>query len=203
MVDADMETYLAHFPGWRAALGDVGKICLLSPDKKQVQLVQLLFPAAAITTIGQDEWNLDSPVCRGDVNYDLIFAANVFMYSRNPRLWFENVLARCRYFWIQDLVRGQRMTDRELGSDGDSCRYSRKSHGITVHEGVPSFDLSCFDDRILEYETYVCGSTGKSLHFVASIRGDGPVDVSPPVLLPSRNASKVTRSIRKTQRSEG
>lgn len=144
-----------------AALGGFKRIALLSPT-----LEHQLFPGA--TSLSQRRWDLQDP---GRQSFDLIVAANVFMYSSEPELWFRNVLSSCKYLLLLDVVRRRRGPE-EFGADGDRMRYS-------VGDAQPRvdrfFDLARLHDRVLGYRTFYGGANpldDDPLHFVALIRGN-------------------------------
>jgi hypothetical protein len=112
-----------------ARLSDLRSTAVLSPlHGRAVSRLRggelKLFPRA--TAISHRDWDLNEPGVR---DFDLIVAANVFMYSGRPREWFDNVLARCAYFLLLDLVRRKRAPDQELGDDGDAMRYATSGRG--------------------------------------------------------------------------
>ena len=155
--DADQLDQLAR------DLPEIGRIGILSPGPPELKI----FPKA--TAIPRWRWNLDKPNAR---RFDLIVAANVFMYSSDPPLWFRHVLASCRYFLLLDLVRRKRSREGELGPDRDRMRYALGRHRPRIEHG---FDLGQLDDRILGYRTYHGGANEfdeEPLHFVALFRGD-------------------------------
>ena len=93
------------------------------------------------------------------------------MYSGRPREWFDNVLARCAYFLLLDLVRRKRAPDQELGDDGDAMRYAVGDERPRI---AGSFDLAALDDRVLCWRTFHGGANDyddSPMHFVALLRG--------------------------------
>ena len=61
-------------------------------------------------------WDLNKP---NKHRWDLLIASSVFMYSKNPALWFQHVFASCKYFLLLDLVRRRRSAANEFAPDGD------------------------------------------------------------------------------------
>jgi uncharacterized protein DUF2334 len=127
-----------------------------------------LFPGA--THLSRRRWDLNEASNR---RFDLLVAANVFMYSPAPERWLRHVLSACKYFLLLDVVRRRRGSDSEFGEDGDQMRYA-------VGEARPRadtyFDLASADDnRLLGYRTYAGGTNALDddpLHFIALFRGD-------------------------------
>jgi hypothetical protein len=127
-----------------------------------------LFPKA--TALSRDEWDLNQP---GTRQFDLLIAANVFMYSSRPEQWFANVLARCAGFVLIDLVRRKRAVDNEFGADGDCMRYAIGSERPRVAE---FFDLAQLDGQILGWRTFYGGANefdDSPMHVMALLRGSG------------------------------
>jgi hypothetical protein len=157
MTEEDYEQLKQLAPG----LKGLGPIALLSPT-----LEGQIFPQA--TALSRRRWDLKD---RGKQNFDIIVAANVFMYSADPELWFRNVLSSCKYLVLLDIVR-RRRGPGEFGSDRDCMRYA-------VGDAQPRvgqfFDLARLHDRLLGYRTFFGGANPldqSPLHFVAVIRGD-------------------------------
>ena len=146
----------------RPALAGFQSIGLLSPAAEAE-----LFPSAAHLPRGV--WDLDYPGVR---RFDAIVAANVFFYSANPERWLRNVLAACRCFVMQDIVRRRRSRHREQGPDGDRIRFAI---GAARPRTAEFFDLNTLGERVLAAHTYFGGANEYDtdpLHFVAIIRGD-------------------------------
>ena len=128
-----------------------------------------LFPTAIAVSRG--EWDLDEP---GPRDFDFIVAANVFMYSSRPQQWLENVLARCSYFLLLDLVRRRLSAAGELGPDGNCMRYAI---GDERPRSTDFFDLGAIDDRILGWRTFYGGANehdDSPRHFIALLQGTRP-----------------------------
>lgn len=128
-----------------------------------------LFPTAVGVT--RRQWDLDEPT---GLAFNLLVAANVFMYSSSPARWFRNAFAACSYLLVLDLVRRQRSASSELGLDGDSMRYAVGDDEPRV---ASRFRLESLGDRLLGYLTYPGGANEfdpDPLHLVALVRGDLP-----------------------------
>lgn len=158
---------------WKGQVENIQEICMLSPCVEESILVQKIFPDAWITESTQSDWDLFEP---GRRDYDLIVACNLFMYSRDPEKWFSNVLARCRYFWIQDLIRSWRCDASECadgpGGDGDVMRFSiPPTHMARVDH---AYDLTRLGDKIVDFVAYPTrGRPDKdALSFLMFLRGD-------------------------------
>jgi hypothetical protein len=125
-----------------------------------------LFPMAK--AISRRQWDLNDP---GSREFDLLVAANVFMYSPSPWQWFEHVLARCSYFLLVDLVRRKRAADDEFGPDGDRMRYAIGDEQPRVAD---FFDLVLLDGQVLGWRTFYGGANEfdeSPMHFMALLRG--------------------------------
>jgi hypothetical protein len=143
------------------ALGRVGALSPLREGEGR------LFPRAV--RIPRWKWDLNRPSRR---RFDVLVAANVFMYSPDPARWFRNVLASCRWFLLVDPVRRRRSEVDEFGTDGDGMRFAVGSERPRI-DGF--FDLGSFGDRLLAWRTYYGGANpfdDAPLHVVALIRGD-------------------------------
>lgn len=126
-----------------------------------------IFPGA--TALPRWRWDLNRP---GRRYFDLLVAANVFMYAPDPARWFRHVLKSCRYFLLQDVIRRRRTADSEFGRDGDQMRYAVPGEQPRTER---FFDLASFGDRLLGYRTYYGGANEvdeKPLHVIALFRGD-------------------------------
>jgi len=126
-----------------------------------------LFPRA--THLPRKRWDLNHP---GTQRFDLIIGANVFLCSGNPDRWFANVLASCKYFVIQDVVRRKRGPVGEFGPDGDQTRFAVGDERPRTSQ---YFDLATLGDRVLGFRTYFGGANeydDEPTHFVAVLRGD-------------------------------
>lgn len=125
-----------------------------------------LFPKAR--AVSRRQWNLNEP---GTRDFDLLIAANVFMYSSRPRQWFDSVLARCAYFLFLDLVRRKRAADDEFGPDGDCMRYAIGDERPQVPD---FFDLALLEGRVLGWRTFYGGANDfddSPMHVMALLRG--------------------------------
>ena len=170
----DLEQYRIQFPSWAAAINhEVRRVCVLSGDGQQLDIMRELFPAAEVGNCTREMWDLNE---RGRSNHSLIVAMNVFMYSPDPDLWFSNVFRQCQYLWVQDPVCGRRGAV-ELGDgptgDGDAMRYgfdpllkTRLPHG---------YDLSKHQERLIRlcaYRLDVPKDLPYGLSHMAFLRGD-------------------------------
>jgi hypothetical protein len=152
-------------------LKDLPSLAVLSPRHgpvvSRIRRSELaLFPNA--TALSRREWDLDDP---GPSDFDLVVAGNVFMYSPRPRQWFENVLERCAYLLLLDLVRRKRAEDSELGSDGDCMRYAIGGERPRVSE---FFDLGVLESQILGWRTFYGGANeydAAPMHVIALVQG--------------------------------
>lgn len=150
------------FPRWKETTKDVSTICVHSPAGSEVSLISELFPLSEIVLLNETRWNLLGPAPQ---KFDLFVTNNTFMYSTNPQAWFDNVLASCRYAWIQDIVRGRRDPEKECGGDGDSMRY--KYEPDAVARLPEAYDLHKLDKHIREFVTWESTGSGQydSVHF--------------------------------------
>lgn len=146
----------------------IRNVIMLSPNDRQYRLIRDAFSDSMIYSLKKESWDLNV-ITNHAAN--LIIACNVFHYSPNPGLWFENVFAACKYFLIQDLISRRRGGDRELGDDGDAMRYG---WGEPTRQDYPVFDLAVFEKRMLHFHAYNTGSsnTGQMVNFAAVFQGD-------------------------------
>jgi hypothetical protein len=146
------------------ALRSVGTLGVFSPIKDGEIM---LFPDAA--RLPRWRHDLNRPLTR---RYDVLLAANVFMYSPDPVLWFRHVLASCKYFVLLDLIRRRRSPNDELGRDGDSVRFGV---GNEVPRIGRHLDLNSMEDRLLGYHVFQGGASNYDeypIHVLALFRGD-------------------------------
>ena len=169
----DVNILESNLPRWKEIAGEVEDIGLLSGGGVESYILQKLYPNAWITELSIDDWNLTN---KGDKNFDLIVACNVFMYSRDPESWFKNVLERCKYFWIQDLIRSWRCDASECadgpGGDGDCMRFTMPPNYLARVDHA--YDLTRLSDRIVEFDPYKTqGRPDKdALSFIMFLKGD-------------------------------
>ena len=171
MIEKDLSAYSRYFTKWCNQLDYLEYVCMLSPNRQQYDFVKRLFPKAKLHWSTVNDWDLNKS---NDAKYDLIIACNVFHYSPNPDLWFKNVLDSCRYFWIQDLIDRYRSSNGQLGTDGDSRRYSYMPDYKS--EYPESFDLSLYDKNIISFKAYKCKAplvnpNSNCLHLICFMRG--------------------------------
>lgn len=142
----------------------LGRIGVFSPLKA---FEGRLFPGAA--RLPRWRWDLNRPSTR---RFDVLVAANVFMYAPDPARWFRNVMASCRWFLLLDLVRRRRSDGSEFGPDGDRMRYRVGGAEARTED---AFDLASLGDRLLAWRTFDGGANEHDeapLHVVALVRGD-------------------------------
>lgn len=145
-------------------LPDFERVGVFSPIKEGEKT---LFPKA--TGLPRWKWDLNKPSRK---RFDVLLAANVFMYSPDPDRWFRNVLASCNYFIMLDLIRRRRDENSEFGSDKDCMRYGVREERPRTDE---FFDLHTLGDRLLSYKTFFGGSNPTDeapVHVLALIKGD-------------------------------
>jgi hypothetical protein len=184
MRQEDLEQYKIHFPHWARLTGlRRASVCLLSGDTPQEHVLRNAFMQAVdwdpwdgpdVINLGRDEWDLNQP---GTRDFDVIVAMNVFMYSSDPLLWFGHVLSRCKWFWVQDPVCGQRGRGTELGDgpqgDGDSMRFS--AGNLFRARIEDAYDLARHQDRIhrlVAYRLNVGDHVPYAMSYMAMLRGD-------------------------------
>lgn len=150
MKASDANAMLQFYPRWvtRHVKNDVNSIGIISPSAEELYILDVAFPWAGITQLSKDTCDLDKPLTQ---KFDLMMFSNVFMYSKDPALWFSNIFPKTKYILIQDLILGQRMKDRELGDDGDSSRFCYPPNYMSR---IPGYDLSKHDDRLLDFYVY-------------------------------------------------
>lgn len=164
-----------NFPRWKSKTDNISEIGVLSGGQVEYDILQKLFPDAWITEIAQKDWNLFED---GDKDYDLIVACNVFMYSTDPEKWFLNVLKRCKYFWIQDLIRSWRTDLSECacgpGGDNDVMRFTKPPEHLARVDHA--YDLNKLSDKIVDFVTYPTrGRPDKdALSFLMFLKGEVP-----------------------------
>jgi hypothetical protein len=104
------------------------KACLLSPTQANIGMTcgtsewgyfHNLFHD--VTVLTEHDWDLNH---ERDYKFDIIVANNILMYSKTPKLWFDNIMNSCKMLLIQDIMKRQRSSNSEYGNDGDSTRYS-------------------------------------------------------------------------------
>jgi hypothetical protein len=145
-------------------LSEIPNVGVLSPVRDGERTI---FPRAK--SLPRWRWDLNKP---GRRRFDLLVAANVFMYSPDPARWLRHVLASCKYFLLLDLVRRKRGADGEFGPDGDCMRFAIADARPRVEH---HFDLNRLGDRLLGHHTFEGGANvydRSPLHVVALFRGD-------------------------------
>lgn len=155
--------------------GDAQSILLLSPNQRQYAQFRRRFPGAEILCADRLSWDLSR---KQKWWFDLIFAGNVFMYSPNPPVWFENILTCGRRLLVQDVINRRRSTvPPYLGLDHDSMRFQFRQRGV-VSEFPHAFDLENVPAICEDFTPY--DSRDGALHFIARFRNAaGPRDQGP------------------------
>ena len=149
---------------------DARCILLLSPNRRQYALLRRRFPSAKILCADKHSWDLSR---KEKWWFDLIFAGNVMMYSPNPFVWFDNILACGHRFLVQDVIDRRRSKfPPYLGSDHDAMRFQFRERGV-ISEFPHAFDLENVPAICEDFTPYDSGDG--ALHFIARFRNDtGP-----------------------------
>ena len=164
MTSADLSMYSKYFPTWGSGLTDINTIFTISANSQQTSVFKELFPAATIKNWSRDVWDLNE---RNSESCDLLFAGNVFHYSNDPAVWFDNCMQCTEVFWIQDLINRSR-DYTQLGGDGDTMRYSLLPH--VESDQADAFDLSQLKG-IKKFYTYDDeNENGPAKHFIMELR---------------------------------
>jgi hypothetical protein len=138
------------------------RIAIFDPTHRELEFVQYLFPFSDISIQFIEDWHLNNPCPHGNDAYDLVVASNVFFCSGDPELWFKNVMAATRYFWLQDAISGRRGHWGDyLGDDGDKMRFSMP-HCKSDFPGA--FDMSVLSSQIIFFEPFLLVDNNK--HFL-------------------------------------
>lgn len=156
------------------------------PWTRSVTTEHAVFPQAS--ALSRRRWDLNEPTHE---RFDLLVAANVFMYSGNPARWFANVLDACACFLLIDPVRRQRSHDSEFGQDGDCLRFAVGEERPRV---APFYDLAALGDRVIGSKTYPGGANAfdpAPAHLIALIGGKATIADS--------NADAAATAIRSAQ----
>lgn len=132
-------------------IGNIKSIAMLSPSPsgEENAIIQKIFPEAWTDNHCMRTWNISVPQT---YNYDLIVACNVFMYSDNPQLWFDNLLNSGKFLFIQDVSKGWRGGIDGRGDDGDSTRFHRSPK--TLQSCPVSYDLAMLKQYEIDYEEH-------------------------------------------------
>ena len=152
------------FKVWKSQISNPEFIGLLSPFYSQYEFFKEIFPQSRITVLNINSWNLNE---FKNFKFDIIFASAVFMYSNDPKSWFDNVFKSCKYFWIQDLINRSRSKLGILGKDGDKMRYYKSPDIISNFNDA--YDLSIYNEKLLSFESF---SVGPAIHFLANFKGN-------------------------------
>lgn len=164
----DIDAMALKWPEWVGYAGRVTSVCSIDPSGDEQHLIDRFWPDAEHNYIQRSGWDLGNP---SDRTWDIVVVSNVFMASTDPELWFRNVLASCRFLFIQDGIRGKRGERQgELGDDGDEMRYS---YPPEAQASLPTaYDMRKLGDRVVGFHHYPLDHKGAAVHFVACIRGD-------------------------------
>jgi hypothetical protein len=154
MKPEDVHILDCWFTGWIDELkkiSSINKIVLLSPAEGEILVAKKHFKGAQIICSNKNEWNLNNKCPYKNV--DLVFACNVFMYcNSSPQIWLDNILNSSKLLVMQDLIRGWRMKDAELGDDGDSSRFCYGDKYKARIKGA--FDLKQWDNKSIDVMFY-------------------------------------------------
>lgn len=128
---------------------------VLSPegDSEHGVIAAALGSTVAVGSSTIVTWNLSNPEPSGG-HWDLIKCCNCFMASPDPAAWIKHVASVSRWFLLQDLVRAWRGITETDPDTGDITRYCFTSRGELSRPGVATFDLSMFDDAIVDIEFF-------------------------------------------------
>ncbi len=154
MRELDIEMMNLHFPKWKKKIKqEIKTIGILSTSGHENNIIKNIFPDAWITDLNQNAWDLFKP---GKEEFDLILACNVFMYSSDPDVWFKHIFEKCKYFWMEDLIRSWRMLSKEcangFGGDDDMMRFCMPPDHLARVEHA--YDLRKLSKRTLNFEAY-------------------------------------------------
>ena len=155
MTNADLIAIRTFFPEWFTSLKPKTAV-ILSPTG-EMGAVRESMSLIDLETLTIADWNLD---IRSDKRWDLCIAINVFMYSKNPSLWFENVFQSCDTIWMIDHVDRDRGKN-QLGNDGDAIRYQFLPSVVSSFPNA--FDLS-LAGQVAKMYTYVNPVTGNAFN---------------------------------------
>jgi hypothetical protein len=103
-------------------LPSTGRGILFSPSTEEVDLVMRMFPKWTFEVMERKDWDLMN-LHGNDEIYDMAIMCNMFMYSKNPGTWLNNLSENIDLLIVQDVIRCPRMPDGEFGSDEDSFRF--------------------------------------------------------------------------------
>jgi len=155
LTEEDIIAIRAFFPKWYVELKPK-TVVLLSPEEEYEAISECMsFADIDISTIR--DWNLN---LQTDRSWDLCIAPNVFHYSTDPRLWFENIFHSCDTLWMLDHVDRDR-GENQLGDDGDSMRYHLPPDATSSF--TDAFDIGSVGEVVKMY-TYVNPVTGEAFN---------------------------------------
>ena len=194
-IKQDIEQYKLF---WREFLDKndkyINTVCIHSaitdPNTKDCDgyICNEIFKNKKVYYLKQDNWDLNQKI---PVKFDLIIINNVFLYSKNPKSWFENVFNSCKFLLVQDVIDHKRggkegditdqfaSVDSDKGCPGDCVRYSF-SHINQMSQSKYSYDISNdFKNRIIDLKIYNGNHSGcqdiLNKQFIASFKGDWPL----------------------------
>ena len=136
---------------------------IVSPVIEQMNLMCDVFGVCPKMSFKTD-WNLME---KGNNTYDIIFASNVFMYIKEPKIAIENVLDCCKWFVLQDLITYYRGDINGFARDGDCMRYS---YGELKSNYDLAYDLSCMGGKIFFFKHYFIPTN--NINFITLIKGN-------------------------------
>lgn len=141
-------------------------VLLLSPSMADVMLVRKQFAKTRVFIATRRTWDLNHPFpAKGKM--DPVIASNVFHYSKDPAVWFRNVLNMTDCFILQDLVSRRRSAASDgLCEDGDSMRYCYRAKQVES-DFAAAYDLSALQDSILFFEEF---EGGRNEHHIIPAR---------------------------------
>lgn len=128
-------------------------VLLLSPYVEDFALVRRHLAQARIFVATVKTWNLNAPFS-GSGKVDLVVSSNVFHYSPDPDLWFQNVFSMTRLLLVQDLISRRRSSaSNGLCSDGDCVRYMYRDRGV-ISDFEAAHDLSPLRAQMLYFDDF-------------------------------------------------
>lgn len=137
-----------------------GRGLLFCPSPQEIGLVMRLLPNWSFDILERKDWDLMNKYESSD-SYDMALMCNMFMYSKDPGTWLNNVSDNVDLLIVQDVIRCPRMPDGEFGSDDDSFRFAFPSHD-EIPRVDEYFDMEkALGDRISKVIFYSDTGTGE------------------------------------------